>query len=135
MVEIVNATRTKLQLKSLEHIAEFVLARFKASAKEVSIAIIGDIKMRRHNADYRGKDRPTDVLSFTGEGQWLGEILLDYQQIKRQAKRLGHTAKFELEFITIHGLLHLFGYNDETEVDRLKMIALGDNILKEYYKK
>jgi probable rRNA maturation factor len=135
MVEVVNATRTKLQLKSLERIAEFVLAWFKASAKEVSIAIIGDFKMRRHNAEYRGKDRPTDVLSFTGEGQWLGEILLDYQQIKRQANRLGHTAKFELEFIMIHGLLHLFGYNDESEIDRLKMVALGNNILKEYYRK
>ena len=63
---------------------------------------------------------------------FLGEVVLNYSQIKRQAKELNNSFEHELAFIYIHGLLHLLGYNDEREGDRVKMIELGNRILLEF---
>ncbi|KKR21287.1 MAG: putative rRNA maturation factor [Parcubacteria group bacterium GW2011_GWE2_39_37] len=130
MVEINNKTRTQIDLKLVKKTAEKVLVFFKKEHHELSIGFIGDRKMSALNLRFRGKNKPTDVLSFSGEGEDLGEILLDYQQISRQAKKYGNTAKQELIFILVHGLLHLIGYNDETEKDRLAMVKLGEDIIK-----
>jgi len=130
MVEINNKTRTAIDLKLVEKVVEKVLLLYKKKNKEVSIGFVGDQVMKKLNFQYRGKDNPTDVLSFVGEDNDLGEILINFQQIKRQAKKFGNTDEQELIFILVHGLLHLMGYDDETEKDRLAMIKLGEEVIK-----
>ncbi len=95
----------------------------------ISIAFIGDQVMARLNQQYRKLKRPTDILSFAGEGSDLGEIIIDYVQIKRQAKKYSKSINQELIFILVHGLLHLLGHDDETEKDRQKMITLGEKFI------
>ena len=96
---------------------------FKVKKGEVSIAFIGDAKMRKLNKIYRGCDKTTDILSFSEEENktYLGEVLINYNQIKRQAKKYSSSIKEELLFILVHGLLHLLGYEDDTEKGREKM--------------
>ena len=130
MVEINNKTRTAIDLKLVEKVVEKVLLLYKKKNKEVSIGFVGDQVKKKLNFQYRGKDNPTDVLSFVGEDNDLGEILINFQQIKRQAKKFGNTDEQELIFILVHGLLHLMGYDDETEKDRLAMIKLGEEVIK-----
>lgn len=102
---------------------------------EVSIAFISEATSRRLNRIYRGIDKPTDVLTFAAAGNFLGEILINYKQIKRQARDLGTGARDELIFILAHGLLHLIGYKDNTEAGRIKMIREGEEFIKEFKKK
>src|SRR3989339_280720 len=72
------------------------------------------------------------VLGFSEEENktYLGEVLINYNQIKRQAKKYSSSIKEELLFILVHGLLHLLGYEDDTEKGREKMNALADNFFK-----
>ena len=130
MIEINNTTKVKINNKLIKKTVEKFLTKNKKVKKDISIAFIGDNKIKELNNNYRKKDKTTDVLSFEGEGNFLGEVLINPNQIKRQIKESGNSFKEELIFILVHGLLHLVGYNDETEKDRLKMIKLGKNFIK-----
>jgi probable rRNA maturation factor len=134
MIEINNTTKYKIDEKLIKKTAEKFLQSRKLGKKEVSIAFIGDAEMRELNRLYRKKDCPTDILSFSEERtkktKDFGEIVIDLAQIKRQAGGNGNTFKDELIFILVHGLLHLAGYNDETEKDRIKMIRLGEEFIR-----
>lgn len=130
MIEINNKTRSRIDVEFVKKVSEKFLKKYKIKNKEVSIVFVGDSAIRKINKQYRGKDKATDVLSFEGEDEFLGEILIDYAQIKRQAKKFKNKTKDELVFILVHGLLHLLGYDDETEKGRLKMEKLGNNFIK-----
>lgn len=126
MIEINNTTKVKISPLKLKRVIEKFILAYKLKDFSVSVAIIGDSKMRELNHTYRGYDKPTDVLSFMK----LNEIIIDIQVIKRQAKELKKSWEAELIFILVHGLLHLIGYDDNTEPKRLKMIALGEDFLR-----
>lgn len=128
MIEINNTTRVRIDQRKIKRIAQEYLERRKIK-KDLSIAFIGDYKMRRLNKSYRGKDKSTDILSFEGDRESFGELIINPRQTARQARRLGHRAEYELVFILVHGLLHLSGYEDDTEKDRVRMIALGEKFL------
>ena len=130
LVEINNTTKDKIDLSMVKRSVEFFLKKYKLSKKQVSIAFVGDKRMTELNQIYRGKKTTTDVLSFEGEGDLLGEIILNHKQIKRQAKELGNKEKYELVFILIHGLLHLIGYDDKNDKDKKIMIKKGEEIIK-----
>lgn len=129
MVEAINRTKAKIDLKLVENVAEKFLQVYKIKNREVSIAFVSDSEIKKINKQYRHLDKATDVLSFAGEDNFLGEIIIDFAQIKRQAKEFDKKVKDELIFILVHGLLHLVGYDDETERDRLKMIRLGEKFI------
>jgi probable rRNA maturation factor len=128
-IEIYNRTRSEIDLKMAEKIAAKFMRDRKNEAKELSIVFVGDKEMRRLNRLYRKIDKTTDVLSFEGDGDLYGEIMISYQQIKRQAKAYHKSVKEELAFILVHGLLHLAGYDDDTEKDSLKMIKMGEEFI------
>lgn len=131
-IDINNQADSKIALTSVKRtITEFARV-YKVKAKEISIAFVSDAKMKKINQTYRGVNRPTDVLSFEGEGDDFGEIVLDYNQIKRQAGEFNHSAQEELIFILVHGLLHLLGYNDETEKEKAEMIKRGEEFIKKF---
>lgn len=128
MTEIVNKTRSKIDLSLVRRVSERFLSLNKEK-REVSIVFVGDKKMRDLNRNYRHKDKVTDILSFEGDKNFFGEIIIDYVQIKRQSKLFSKSVNDELIFILIHGLLHLQGYDDETEKGRLLMEKLGEELV------
>ncbi len=105
-----------------------VLAGAAASLRvggEVSLVLAGDRLLRRLNRDYRGKDHPTDVLSFPGDGgeAGLGDVVISVETAGRNARRLGRTLLQELDVLALHGLLHVLGHDHETDdgtMDRIE---------------
>ena len=90
---------------------------------EISVLFCGDGRMRALNRRFRGKDTPTDVLSFAaGQGQLLGDIVVSVPYAARQARRRGERTRREIDRLLLHGYLHLLGYDHET--DRGEMDAL-----------
>jgi probable rRNA maturation factor len=97
---------------------------------EVHVLIAGDDRLRRLNDRYLGRDRPTDVLSFP-DGDLLpsgrvlqGEVVISLDAARRQAEELGHDELRELSELTLHGVLHLVGYDherDQGEMDDLEV--------------
>ncbi len=135
MIEINNTTKFKINERLIKGVAEKFLRSRNLSKQDVSIAFIGDAKMKQLNFRYRKKNCPTDVLSFGGDEDFFGEIIIDPAQIRRQAKENGNAFQNELIFILVHGLLHLGGYDDRTEKDRLHMINLGEKFIGKLKKK
>lgn len=87
---------------------------------ELTIALISDAAMRRLNARFRGLDHATDVLSFpSDEPGVLGDIAIATGVAARQARRLGHAAHVELRVLALHGLLHLLGYDHDTDTGEM----------------
>jgi probable rRNA maturation factor len=95
-------------------------------ADELSILLAGDDEIRGLNRAYRDHDRVTDVLSFPGGGLpdgrlSQGDIAIAVPRAERQAAQRRHTLEIELRYLLLHGLLHLLGYDHETddgEMDR-----------------
>jgi len=81
----------------------------------VSIALVSDRAMRALNRKHRGVDRPTDVLSFPGDAGYLGDIAIASGVAARQARAAGHPLATELRVLALHGLLHLLGYDHDTD--------------------
>jgi len=84
------------------------------------VALVDDSTMQALNAQWRGKDRPTDVLAFAqreGEAQHdstlLGDVVLSIPTAKRQAEKRGHSLDREITELLVHGILHLLGYDHE----------------------
>jgi probable rRNA maturation factor len=92
---------------------------------EVALVLTSDAPVRRLNARYRHQDKPTDVLSFPGPGGevGLGDIVISLDTAARNAPRFGRTLSEELQVLTLHGFLHVLGYDHETDdgtMDRLE---------------
>lgn len=92
-----------------------------------TVRFVGDRAMRLVHRDFRGKDHPTDVLSFPGEltpeGRHLGDVAISVPTARRQAAALGHSRGRELRTLILHGLLHCLGHDHETDdgaMDRLE---------------
>ncbi len=134
MIEINNKTRSNIKIKKVKEVSEQFLKAYKKENFNVSIAFVGDKIIKKLNKDYRKKDRVTDVLAFREEtplkNKYLGEIVVNYAQIKRQAKMYKNSEQKELMYILIHGFLHIMGYNDKTEKDRKEMEKLGNEFIK-----
>lgn len=112
-----------------------VAARLPGDKRTVAIRITTDEEMARLNRDYAGDDRVTDVLSFAGEGDHLGDIAISWPAAVRQAAEYGHDDKTEVAMLAVHGLLHLLGWDHETaaerrEVSRLTIAALDRSRIK-----
>ena len=112
----------------LRRLARSAVPRLGSGAAEVHVLLTGDDRIRDLNRDYGGADRPTDVLSFAdGEvlpdgRRLLGEVVISLDTARRQAEGSGHGEVRELEELLLHGLLHLHGYDHQT--DRGEMEAL-----------
>ena len=79
--------------------------------------------MQAYNRDYRGFDKPTDVLSFPGDRSYLGDILISSETAYNQARKSA-TLTFErnLRRLILHGLLHLMGYDHETDNGEMRIM-------------
>jgi len=92
-----------------------LLATLAPDAASFGVRFASDREVRRANRDFRGKDRPTDVLSFPGEGGHLGDVLISVPTARRQAAAAGHSVERELRVLLLHGVLHCLGHDHETD--------------------
>ena len=89
MIEIVNTTRHKINKKKIIALSEAFLHKFQKSKVDVSVAVVGDERIKTLNKQYRGYNKTTDVLSFAGaewEGNLLGEVIINPNELKRLSK-------------------------------------------------
>ena len=100
---------------------------------EISVVLCADPFIRDLNARWRGKDKPTDVLSFAQEDDpgLLGDIVISLDTAARQAAAAGWTLENEVSLLGIHGLLHLLGYDDETQAGAWLMQVRTEAALRE----
>lgn len=111
MIEVNNLTGTYINKKLLIEVAKKVLKREDRKMAELSIAIVGEAKMRELNEKYRQKDKATDVLSFQYGNHKAGEVVICLKEVKKNAKKFKSTLNKELARVLIHGILHILGYN------------------------
>lgn len=106
---------------------------YELERAEVSVTLTNNAYIKELNAQYRNKDMATDVLSFAlNEGDepeiqggaavnLLGDIIISLERAKEQAQEYGHSMEREVAFLTVHGMLHLLGYDHIEESDRQEM--------------
>ena len=110
-----------------------------ANDLEISVTFVRSRTIHIINRDYRGIDRPTDVISFAirdgledfipDEEKDLGDLFINIDYARKQAREYRHSEKRELGFLFTHGLLHCLGYDHMNPEDEKKMFALQDRIL------
>jgi probable rRNA maturation factor len=101
-----------------------VAARLPSSPATLAVRLTSDDELRRLNRSYAGDDHATDVLSFAGSGDHLGDIAISWPATERQALQFGQPATTELALLSVHGLLHLLGWDHVTASERKEMTRL-----------
>jgi probable rRNA maturation factor len=132
----------RVRLQPLEEFLGKIVEEIGLGPECVAVRLIGDAEMARLNETYRKKKGPTDVLSFPAatdsakagtlrqkvqraRGEFLGDIAISPKVARRNAKSLGRQLPEELKVLILHGVLHLLGYDHETdqgEMERIEML-------------
>ena len=122
-------------------VVNFVLASENVTKKiEVSISIVNNDEIHQLNRQWRGIDKPTDVLSFECDSVWdntisdddlteLGDVIIAPDVIVEQAKQFGNTPQNEMRLMLVHGMLHLLGYDHIIDDEAQIMESREDEIL------
>lgn len=134
MIFVVNAAKAfKIHEKTVTKAAETALSVMEKTDSNVFIYLITDSEIQNINNRFRGKNQPTNVLSFEEpiafphpelaghDGRMLGEVYLAPSYIKKHKENIPH--------LTVHGILHLLGYNHEKERDKIVMVNLEKKII------
>ena len=119
-------------VEDVKNAAQKVAEIYDVKEQEVSITLTGNAYIRTLNKEWRNIDRATDVLSFAfaesnepqvsgGAPTSLGEIVISVERAAEQADAYGHTLRREVSFLTVHGMLHLLGYDHIHDIDRRDM--------------
>jgi len=126
MIEVVNRQRgKKLATASWSKRAAEMLVAIGKPEASATIAFISDQKIRSLNKQFRGVDKATDVLSFpSDEPDQLGDVAISVATAMRQAKENGLTLDEEIGQLILHGLLHLNGYDHETDNGEMNRLEL-----------
>lgn len=141
-VEIINEVDWNVQeLDELSKYIEFVLKYEKLEHVLFNVIIVDNTYIHKINLEYRGIDRPTDVITFALEDEKdvqakeirvLGDIYISKDKVIEQAKEYGHSLKRELFFLVTHGIYHLLGYDHMTEEEEKVMFKKQEDVLNEY---
>ena len=126
-----------MPVSTLKKVAQTTFEVTGMPAGEISLVICDDIFIAELNREYRRKNRPTDVLSFSMDGNEvcndanpvLGDIVISVQTAAVQARDQGTTIEEEFIFLFIHGLLHLLGYTHDHGDDEKVMMDMTSEIL------
>ena len=110
--------------------AKAALAAVHEGPAEVSLALADDAQVRVLNRDYRGKDKPTNVLSFeSGDRPFLGDVVLALETVLAEAKDQGKKPADHLTHLVVHGVLHLLGHDHEKTSEARKMERVEVEVL------
>ncbi len=143
-IEVLNRQRLRqIDRLKVARLSSAMLDRIGLQDAGLTITFVRDRAIRRLNRDYRGIDRPTDVLSFVyngdedAPGPWnetrhLGDVVISVETAERYARELNLSFDREIEYLVIHGALHLAGYDHET--DNGEMNKLERKLRKELLK-
>ena len=137
MIEILNRQKKKrIDPARFERLLKRLVRHYGLNRPEIALSFVDDREIRALNRRFRNKDKPTDVLSFplndvAADGRfYLGDIVISVPRAEEQAAGLSHGLERELEYLTIHGFLHLLGYRhdrghegEEAEIRRLMLEA------------
>jgi len=134
-IDIVNKTKYDIDNSIIEKAIGAVISNLHEQPNyEISVAIVSPEEIRELNKQYRDIDSVTDVLSFPmNENGVLGDIIICYERLLEQALKIGNTPEEELAFLTVHSMLHLFGYDHVDKLDEKKMIAKQKEIISEMF--
>ena len=99
-------------------------ARLPAGTATVALRLTSDDELRRLNRDFADLDSVTDVLSFAGSQQHVGDLAISWPMAVRQAAEFGHPEQTELGLLSVHGLLHLLGWDHASAEERREMSRL-----------
>ena len=139
-IEIINQTNEKVDKESLKKIVDYTLAKEQVKNGVLNVIIIDNDMIHKLNKEYRGIDRPTDVISFALEDddtfikldeRILGDIYISIDKVYEQAKEYDHSFKREISFLTVHGVLHLLGYDHMVKEEEIIMFQKQEQILEE----
>jgi probable rRNA maturation factor len=148
-IDFIDATNEvdKKYIDLIEQLLQFTANQHEIPENaEISVNFVGNDEIQQTNRTYRGKDAPTDVISFALEEKTegeieiigedlplaLGDIIVSVDQAKVQAETFHHSYKRELAFLTVHGFLHLLGYDHMSEEEEKEMFQLQEEILGEF---
>lgn len=141
MFEIFNETNEEIEeIKFLDEVIKHTLESENASDSELNVIIVDNEYIHKINKEYRGIDRPTDVISFALEDEpdikldhrVLGDIYISIDRAREQANEYNHSLKRELCFLCVHGVLHLLGYDHmKSKEEEIIMFGKQDKILDE----
>ncbi len=138
---VINTTKKEVSIEDIKNICELTFKKLNVKNPVFNIVIVNNNKIREINKKYRNKDETTDVISFAFEEtvninynnmRFLGEIYISIDKAISQAKEYNHSLKREICFLTVHGLLHLLGYDHIKEEDRQEMRKLEESVLRSY---
>ena len=126
MVEVVNRQRRlRIDSDAWTAFAEEALKTIENIGSSATVAFVSDKTIRKLNQQFRGVDKATDVLSFPAdEPDNLGDIAISVESAARQAKENGLTFDEEIAQLILHGLLHLSGYDHETDNGEMNQLEL-----------
>ena len=142
-IEVFNLTKEDLD-KELKELKEFLInvAKDEKLGKVIfNVIIVDNDKIHEINKEYRNIDKETDVISFaledeksfnTKDVRMLGDIYISIDRVRSQALEYGHSEKRELYFLSVHGLLHLLGYDHMKKEDEEVMFAKQEEVLNRY---
>ena len=99
-------------------------ARLPVGRVDVAVRITSSEELRELNRTFAAEDHSTDVLSFEGEGDHVGDIAVSWPKVQKQAQEAGHDARQELAVLLVHGFLHLLGWDHRTRREREEMLRL-----------
>lgn len=140
-VEIINNVENISEINELDKLIDFTLKKMNVENAIMNVIIVSLDEIHKINKEYRGIDRPTDIISFALEDDHtfinleyrvLGDIYICLDKAREQALEYGHSLKREISFLTVHGILHLLGYDHMKEDEEKIMFNLQEEILNEF---
>jgi probable rRNA maturation factor len=135
MITIINTTRQPLPRKRLHHAIECVVKGERYHSESITAVYCGDVFIKKINRTYLQHDYATDTISFRlNDGKYIdGEFYISLDTIARNARRYKQSREMELLRVTIHSVLHLIGYNDETPDEKTEMTHRENHYLDKLY--
>lgn len=138
--EICNLTDFDISsyLKDIKSVLKYALKVEKVKNANFNVIFVDNDYIHKLNKEYRNVDRPTDVISFALEDnkeeelsnvRMLGDIYISIDKAREQALEYGHSLRRELSFLSVHGILHLLGYDHMKKEDEKVMFAKQEEIL------
>ncbi len=136
--EISNLTNREVDTTNMERVIKEVSKELDVNNGIVSFVFVDNERIKEINKTYRNKDSETDVISFAFMDEEInpktdfinyGEIYISLEKAESQSIEYGHSFDRELCFLTVHGLLHLLGYDHMEKEDEIIMFGLQDKIL------
>jgi probable rRNA maturation factor len=142
-IDLTNLVSQKCDERRIASVADFVMSRMELHPDcELSISLVDEEEMSSLHLQWMDEPGPTDVLSFPmdeirphsrtqGPGL-LGDVILCPSYATKQADDAGHSLQEELELLTVHGVLHLLGYDHREEEEKQEMFSMQDTFLSQW---